>query len=704
MQSLVCERTRAASLAALFFLYPVLLLNLSGMPYFETIHRITAMQTFNASVFGSSNNDSVAILVLFFIFFVFSTRSRSCMAMCIFATAAVILLSIFFPSYFEPVRLAAAAATLPLLISLLAFSWIVSRRPHLIKGMISRVPIGSLTIDMKKVGIYYAVIIISLEALALARWVLYPLYPAEIYGDASWAAVKIEASLFHTFALLSPFAITLVAFSFLYRNFISMLLEKVFHPIKVQPEGFIITNPPTASGSAGKPKPQETSIQQQKTTPPPKPQHLSGIISKKMGHRYSLLAAVVVSVLLVAYPHLPGINPDQHGVSTDEQYYLSWVTHLRSGANGDPVQLLHNAFVINNGDRPLTLLLLISLSNLTGLHDLTIIRFIPLLLAPALVVACYVFVRSSFRANSTFNPASATAASTMTAAQNKWMAIIVGFTTVFSPQIVVGMYAGLLANWLAIIAGFVALLFLTRLWENSASRLSTMLLNASCLAGMMTLIMLFHAYSFWYFSVVFGVFALVSFLYTRNQAGKTILKSCIILMALTPGILLDFSKPLFSDISPGLETQGAMVQKQFSLSNFNVRLENLSETVQTYVGGYLAAPLIWLLVLAWILKSRSATSLDRLILSMLFITAIPLLFGSVEFQTRIIYNTPMQIPAALVLLNHKNDNALNPGTTERRLVMLAALFIFANYAISAMANLYLVLPDGYGTSTPILLP
>ncbi len=691
MRSLVCEKARAASLAALFFLYPVLVLNLWKVPYFETIHRLTAAQTFNASIFGSPNNDSIAILVLFFTFFAFSARSRLYVAMCTFS--AIAILSIFFSSYFEPVRLAAATATLPLLISFLGFLWIAGRRPRLIKGIVSHIPVCSLTIDAKRVAIYYMAIIIALETLALARWILYPLYPTEIYGDTSWAAVKVETSLFRTFALLSPVFITLVAFSFLYRNYISLLLQRAFYLLEGHPKGLIVTSPPAISGPAEGPKQQETSMQQ---TAQPKSQHLSQILSKKMDYRYCLLAAVVVSVLLVAYPHLPGINPDQHGVSTDEQYYLSWVTHLRSEAN-NPVQLLHNAFVLNNGDRPLTLLLLISLANLTGLHDLTIIRFFPLLLAPALVIACYVFVRSSFLANSTHT--------TMMAAQKKRLATVIGFTTIFSPPIVVGMYAGLLANWLAIIAGFFALLFLTRLWERPTTlRLSIVLLNASYLAGIMTLIMLLHAYSFWYFSAVFGIFVLVSFLYSRNQARKTVLKACIILMALVPGILLDFSKPLFSDISPGLETQGGMVQKQFSLSNFNVRLENLSETAQTYVGGYLAAPVIWLLTLAWIPKSRSTATLDRLILSMLFIMAIPLLFGSVEFQTRIIYNMPMQIPAALALLNYKHDNALNLCTTERRLVIVAALVILANYAMSAMANLYLVLPDGYGTSTPILLP
>ncbi|HLG37787.1 MAG TPA: hypothetical protein VI338_06595, partial [Nitrososphaera sp.] len=51
---------RAASLALLLFLYPIVALSYFSINYTETIHRITMRQNFDVSLFGSLEGDSLA--------------------------------------------------------------------------------------------------------------------------------------------------------------------------------------------------------------------------------------------------------------------------------------------------------------------------------------------------------------------------------------------------------------------------------------------------------------------------------------------------------------------------------------------------------------------------------------------------------------------------------------------------------------------
>src|SRR5206468_1481758 len=72
---------------------------------------------------------------------------------------------------------------------------------------------------VRRVGVAFLLIIIVIETGALVRWVTYPAFPTEMYSDASWKFARLESALYHTFGLLSPVMIVLIAFSFLYKNY-----------------------------------------------------------------------------------------------------------------------------------------------------------------------------------------------------------------------------------------------------------------------------------------------------------------------------------------------------------------------------------------------------------------------------------------------------------------------------------------------------
>jgi hypothetical protein len=126
-------------------------------------------------------------------------------------------------------------------------------------------------------------------------------------------------------------------------------------------------------------------------------------------------------------------------------------------------------------------------------------------------------------------------------------------------------------------------------------------------------------------------------------------------------------------------------------------------TLGSYVGGFLSNPALFLLALVWIVRSK-ISGLNVLMLSMIFMMSIPVAIGSVEFQTRVLYNTPIHIAAVMALMwtggvlgRQSEDKSL------QKLLIVGVIFVMATYALRAMANLPLELPDGYQLENDFLL-
>jgi hypothetical protein len=102
-----------------------------------------------------------------------------------------------------------------------------------------------------------------------------------------------------------------------------------------------------------------------------------------------------------------------------------------------------------------------------------------------------------------------------------------------------------------------------------------------------------------------------------------------------------------------------------------------------------------MLALIWALKNNYLRSFDRLVFATLLIFAIPILFGTTVIQARVLYLIPLYIPAVMVLLDQKRDKLVSYA-------IVAFALSVAVYALRAVANLYLVLPDGYELDKPFL--
>jgi hypothetical protein len=279
------------------------------------------------------------------------------------------------------------------------------------------------------------------------------------------------------------------------------------------------------------------------------------------------------------------------------------------------------------------------------------------------------------------------------------MAAWAALFTALSAQVVVGMYAGLLANWLALIAGSFALHFAMTCW-NSNNILKT-LRNGCYLAAVFLLIMLLHVYTWGYFIAAIAVFATISLITSRKTTFRPAAKILVIAIVAAGSVGLEYSKSFVYAGPVGLDRDIQMVGSDLDLQNFNGRFDNLDRTLGSYMGGYLSTPVVWILVIVWLVRSNYSP-FNRILLATLAIISIPAIFGSVEFQARVIFNAPLHLMAFLGLFPVAPQRSSDKNWLGR-LAVIAVLLSLAIYCLRAMANLNLVLPVDYELEKPFLL-
>jgi hypothetical protein len=166
------------------------------------------------------------------------------------------------------------------------------------------------------------------------------------------------------------------------------------------------------------------------------------------------------------------------------------------------------------------------------------------------------------------------------------------------------------------------------------------------------------------------------------------------------GIAIEFSKAAYFSVPAVTASDSVVTNNVLESTDSRPMWDRLAFTLTAYVGGFLSNPVLLILSLVWVIKADFSKSLDRAIMCMFFLMSIPILIGSVEFQTRILYNTPMYVAAVLALSRHS-------GAANRNLhslLVIGIVLTLATYTLRAMANLYLVLPENYTLDAPFLLP
>jgi heme/copper-type cytochrome/quinol oxidase subunit 2 len=381
-----------------------------------------------------------------------------------------------------------------------------------------------------------------------------------------------------------------------------------------------------------------------------------------------LLLAMILSIVLVLIPQHPSINKDNQDIGVDTSYYVTWIGELAKSKSVS--DLIYQAFIVqgNNGDRPLSLIFIFLVYQVVGGGNLSeVIEHLPILLGPGIVLAFYFL--------------------TLELTRNEKMALIAAFLGAVSLHTLAGIYAGFYANWLALIVGYVSLVFLFRYLRSG--RLSDIVVFSTLLIG----VLFFHVYTWTVLTAVAAVFLIAMLLIVirkkeeeknnNNNTDFTKRRIIWLLLAILLSIVVDVTKVLLTGSSGGLEQDIKLAQTRLGVEQFIMRWQILNITMNAGLGGVFSNFIILILGLLWVLKSNMRDPGTAFLMIFLSAGLVPLFFGSWAIQARVFYDMPLEIPAAIALYYISNRS----GSI---LTALAACTWLVAISLFTVMNFYLI--------------
>jgi hypothetical protein len=385
-----------------------------------------------------------------------------------------------------------------------------------------------------------------------------------------------------------------------------------------------------------------------------------------------LVLAMVLSIVLVLIPQHPLINKDNQLIGTDTSSYVTWIEQLARSKNVS--EFLYQAFIsLGNGDRPLSLIFLFLLYQVSGGNLSEVLEHFPIILGPGIVLAFYLL--------------------TLELTRNEKIAMIAAFFGAVSIHTLVGIYAGFYANWLGLIVGYISIAFLFRYLRSG--RPFHIIVFSTLFIG----VLFIHVYTWTVLAAVSGTFLLTMLLAViRNKKQKkknisnvsnlfTKRRIIWLLVAILATIVVDVAKVLLIGSSGGIEQDIQLAQTNFGIEQFNMRWPILNATMHNSLGGALSNFIILILAIFWVLKSNIREPGTAFLMIFLSAGLIPLYIGSWTLQTRVFYDMPFEIPAAIALyyISTRSGSVL---------VILAACTWLVAVSLVTVMNYYFVWRPG----------
>lgn len=454
--------------------------------------------------------------------------------------------------------------------------------------------------------------IISLGQLALNPFSLYTV------GSFAW----YQAQLFRDLSPLSPLLLVLLLYAWLARLVLNLARKR-----SIQAETLARTLSDLVKG-----------------------RHESGRGLEKLTiFRYPellLIVAMTAAAYLAYFPYSPSFNPNGNIVGTDTSSYIIWTQQMLSRPFSDAITYAFSG--AGQGFRPLPLILYYSISSL-GLHSDQVVEFSPVVFGPLLALSVYIFER--------------------TISGSKTTAAIAALITPFSFQETVGIWAGYLANWLAMIFAFL-LLSIFLLFTRSHRRRLLVLLIPLSLALLLT-----HPWTWLLILATTLVFTL-----TRPQEERRLL-TIIAIGLIAAGTIADIAKNQLAGgtaLATDLATKGPV----FGLSQTQMFWPNLYGALNTFYDGLLGNTILIGLCALSFLTIKFQHRTEGMLVSWVAAASIPFVLLNSFHQTRLIYDLPISPLAAtgLVLLIAR----LGGNELRSSLLLLVAILFGANYALGAV--------------------
>lgn len=494
---------------------------------------------------------------------------------------------------------------------------------------------------LSRVLILGLIAFVLFEAFSFVCWLLLPLFPSSLNPDGKGiisAFLDTEAWLFFSSAGVAPIFALLWMFSWTiwpFRVFLRFLRGRIHWSSKVGKTNVFLN------------KFAETlRLAVDKAFKP---------VDSGLNPRILMVASLALVILVAVYPYLPSLNPHGKFVGVDIPFYEKHLMELDS--LGDFGGVVHKVFFPPFSDRPLSLLFLFSGWKLTWFSARQTVQFSPILLGLLLVLATYFFVRQA-----EFNRLSASFAMLF---------------TVFSYHITVGMYGGLIANWISLVFLYVFLGFVFASLKKVSWRLFGVAL------AFQSFLLFSHANTWGMSMGILGVFffvLLVECFVKRENSFRPLM----LLMILVVGMSLNAIRNFALGISVGTVEVASVAQSGVSLTNLLSVWQTLRVSLGSYMGiSFMNPVLLFLASLGGLAMTLNTRLVSRFFTASLVASSIPFFLGDNLVQTRILYDLPVHVFAFLGLLVLLSLAQQFFGGEEakriRFLLVLFVIFVCLNY-------------------------
>lgn len=380
----------------------------------------------------------------------------------------------------------------------------------------------------------------------------------------------------------------------------------------------------------------------------------SKTIIKNRTKTICLILFMLLAAALALVPHYPTINSNNHQVGVDSLSYVDVLNRLSHSNNFEEfiVQVFTEPF---SADRPVTTLSLYTIAKILPIDLFYIVDYIPIILGPALVLAVFFLTREL--------------------TTNDITSLFASFLTAVSFQTINGIYSGIYANWLALTIGYLSFVFLIRFLKTATK------INLLSYSALLVILLFTHVYTWTVLILVMSIFLVV--MYKMNQYQR---KSIIILsLVVVSSIVIDVLRTILTGVSGGIESDIGIANKEAGITQLSLLWSNLTETIQNYAGGQYSNFIIFALGVYWLFRANPRTLSSVFLVIFLSIGILPLLFGNEVIQSRVLYEIPFQIPAAIALTYMMKK--LNGS-----LIILPLCIWLLAISIRTVSNFYLVWP------------
>lgn len=605
----------------------MLLLNIVTITFYPNIHRVTFPALFRFYILGSELNDSLFVVLA--ALFLLSTMSKGLTRLSFILGPITLFAISFYTNTGSGVRVA-------VLIALAELFYALYRKK------------STLNIPLMSIVILFLFLII--ETCSIIFWsslAFGPILVSTIFDRIA----NLSLQLFYTVGLISPIVFLLTIFSFLLKPILSSeivlsIARKVRSKIatQLQLERLLYFDLPRPSF----------------LSPPP------SILSFLTSWKTIFLSSIIFSWIFVIFANVPALNPDGRFLGTDLPYYYGWVSNLSKSST--ILQVLMSAFSTTvNGDRPLTLLILYALSQLLNVSLNELLKFVGGLISSLLALSIFVFVKYT--------------------TQNHKLASLSALFSTLSFTFTIGMYAGFLSNWLALVTSYLALMAIIQYWRiGSKFWFSIVMIFTICT-------LLIHIYAWIHLMLAMAAFLLLSVV--MQKFGKVDSNSrtrlIILVLVFSANVGIDLAKSSLLGSVSGISENFEIATTAISEKEFEHRWQNLQYAFRFYLGGLFTNLVPLVLALIWCIRASYKKTFDRMILSYIIVGSALVILGNYVVQVRVLYDMPFPLVSSFVIYGlvegpHKEKKAIH------QFLALVIIIHFFNYVFRSLANLYLIAP------------